>query len=1051
MESIIILNINHEKYNHDNLQKTHYLNYFETILYDIHDKKIGSFIIFNEQLEVIDNTNKINKKIIYEYKGTNYENIKIYTELNENKSLNTLNNTTDLIHFTKNHEENSVNDKNNKKYKNIKNKKLIILHIYKYRKIIKKIAFIDHSCSFIYEYDNQNLLFSFSKKTHNYNNQIQSFFICTGGSSFAKTIFLSFGKHWIDYYLIRYIFQKISIKHKLFYLYKHQILFINKNSQKTKFFPKVEYYPHQINNTKYINNINSSLLSIYKINYKDDISYFNSNTLNNITHKFLKKETFIINNKPFEFMIDTFSGIIFEISNLLSCLSIKKKGNFLHIFPSNKIANERELSSLLIQNKETIYFYKDNHYILNETLAKSYFFVHNDWKSNCTLDEENIYKNNEKGKYHKVFDHTLIIEWEKWGKNIFHQYQGIYYSDELFNLIYIDYQFLLFLRSQNCIVNNDYQLQFQTYYLADKKDTTKKIILRNQNKKEAEYFIKKEIHNKKEIYFLHDSSLKYLPFTFLINNQLYLSYYYENQLFLNTQPYLHSGDTESTFDIHQPLGTLEFSFIDNNKIKINNGNLINYQIKLNINHKYSPLFFPNNISSNYHLTIQNIFIPVINQSHIYIIHDTHLSNKNEIFINDNEHDPYFISKFTKNNLCSILINEELSINYIEIQHSKTLFLYNDNNLIECIQYQEFPIYLEKNIYSSLISNNFDINYCLLEKELNSNISEQLFTCEKIFKEQTNNNSMNNSSKNIQKKYILYLNYINLFLRKKIQVYSKETFQKHYLYPKLEYFISSSSVDSSPSSIKQFSTIPHYKILQYPSSNNFNYQNLFLFIFDFNYLDDIIEDQSNIFYQYLQKISLFIEKQEQKLKQKQQNLSIFICTNYQPYTFYSKQCDSFIKNLSIYYSQPFYLTTTKSTSTICLLYDIKNLLQNFKIDNYESLFVIQSFLEEIVDNRDIKSKSIIEIEQYQYSQKNSYSYQISSLEEDSFFLLQNELFIPLSNYQIVLYIKNKYDFVYLILIWFLKHQHIWNKLENQNIIMNINLKNFLKIFSNEKKE
>ena len=34
---------------------------------------------------------------------------------------------------------------------------------------------------------------------------------------------------------------------------------------------------------------------------------------------------------------------------------------------------------------------------------------------------------------------------------------------------------------------------------------------------------------------------------------------------------------------------------------------------------------------------------------------------------------------------------------------------------------------------------------------------------------------------------------------------------------------------------------------------------------------------------------------------------------------------------------------------------------------------------------------------------------------------------------------------------LKHKSIWNKLENENIIMNINLNKFLKIFSNEKKE
>ena len=79
------------------------------------------------------------------------------------------------------------------------------------------------------------------------------------------------------------------------------------------------------------------------------------------------------------------------------------------------------------------------------------------------------------------------------------------------------------------------------------------------------------------------------------------------------------------------------------------------------------------------------------------------------------------------------------------------------------------------------------------------------------------------------------------------------------------------------------------------------------------------------------------------------------------------------------------------------------------------------------------------------------YPISSLKENTFYILKQELLFPILNYQIVLYIKNKYDFIYLILIWFLKHRSIWNKLENENIIMNINLNKFLKIFSNEKKE
>jgi hypothetical protein len=715
---------------------------------------------------------------------------------------------------------------------------------------------------------------------------------------------------------------------------------------------------------------------------------------------------------------------------------------------------------LLSKIKKLFIFIKIITYILNETLTKGYFFVHNDWKSVCTLDEEIIYKNKEKGTYQKIYEHTLIIEWEKWGKNIFHLYQGIYYSDELFYPIYINYQFLLFLESQNCIVNHRYQLRFQSYYPSNKKEISNKIILRNQNKEEIEYFIQKETQKNKDIYILYNSSLHYYPFTFLINNQLCSFYYHENHLFHNTQPSDINEDIGYPFHIQKPLGTLEFSFIDNDIIKINNEPLITYQIKLNLNHKQSSsLLFPNNINYNYHLSVQNIFIPVPNQTYIHIIHSSLISNKKEPIIdNDNNNPiPYFISKFSKNNLSSTLNNEESSINYLEIHHSKTLLLSYANQLIECIQYQDLPIYLEKNIYTSLISNNFDINYCLLEKKWNSHISNQLTKWNEIFKEEINHTSMNNLNISLSKN-IEYLTTIYLYLTKKIQVYSKETFQKYYLAPKLEYYADSCSMNSLLSSFNHISSISYYQILQYPTINNFNYQNIFLFIFDFDYLDDIIHDQPNMFYQYLQKISLFLEKydheQEKKEKQteqrhQQQFLPLFICINYQSSSHYSKQCELFIKNLSTYYSQLFYLTTTKSISTLCLLYDIQHLLQNFNIHNYKSLFIIQSFSEEIEDNQDIKSDMIIETDLY--SQKNYQTYQISSFEESTFSIIQKKSLFPLINYQMVSYIKNKYDFVYLILIWFLKNRSIWSKLENENIIININLNKFLKIFSNEKKE
>jgi len=170
-------------------------------------------------------------------------------------------------------------------------------------------------------------------------------------------------------------------------------------------------------------------------------------------------------------------------------------------------------------------------------------------------------------------------------------------------------------------------------------------------------------------------------------------------------------------------------FIDHDKNKINSETFINYQIKLNFydEQPLSCLLFPNNINYNYCLSFQNVFIPVYDQISIHIIHNSLLCNKKELMIDndkknniDNNQIPYFITKFSKNNLSSTLINEESSINYLEIHHSKTLLLYA-NKLIECIQYQDLPIYLEKNIYTSLVSDNFNIKYCLLEQKWNSHL------------------------------------------------------------------------------------------------------------------------------------------------------------------------------------------------------------------------------------------------------------------------------------------------------------------------------------------
>ena len=93
---------------------------------------------------------------------------------------------------------------------------------------------------------------------------------------------------------------------------------------------------------------------------------------------------------------------------------------------------------------------------------------------------------------------------------------------------------------------------------------------------------------------------------------------------------------------------------------------------------------------------------------------------------------------------------------------------------------------------------------------------------------------------------------------------------------------------------------------------------------------------------------------------------------------------------MYYPQLFYLTTTKSISTTCLLYDIKHLLQNFNIYNYKSLFIIQSFFEEVEDNPDIKLNNIME--QDQDSKKIYQPYQISSLKENTFYILKYLLYI-----------------------------------------------------------
>ena len=106
-----------------------------------------------------------------------------------------------------------------------------------------------------------------------------------------------------------------------------------------------------------------------------------------------------------------------------------------------------------------------------------------------------------------------------------------------------------------------------------------------------------------------------------------------------------------------------------------------------------------------------------------------------------------------------------------------------------------------------------------------------------------------------------------------------------------------------------------------------------------------------------------------------------------------------------------------------------ILKSFNI-NIKNLSILY-FIQDIIKYKNIKYKNIV---------------CISELTNNKLFIYNNEKYkINKLQKNIIHYIKNKYDFVYIIIVWYLKNKILLKKIEYNFEIEEINFNNLLKIF------
>ena len=136
-----------------------------------------------------------------------------------------------------------------------------------------------------------------------------------------------------------------------------------------------------------------------------------------------------------------------------------------------RLSNNENASYYLNNNILIIYWenWDSEIFILKDDIyyhQKDILLHHQDWSDYCKLDDINIYRkynNEDKGKY-KLDNNKLIIEWEKWNKELFYKINDIFYYDEYIKFLNYDNESYIFnlynnilynyLISQNLIIEN---------------------------------------------------------------------------------------------------------------------------------------------------------------------------------------------------------------------------------------------------------------------------------------------------------------------------------------------------------------------------------------------------------------------------------------------------------------------------------------------------------------------------------------------------------------------------------------------------------------------
>lgn len=327
---------------------------------------------------------------------------------------------------------------------------------------------------------------------------------------------------------------------------------------------------------------------------------------------------------------------------------------------------------------------------------KSIFIIHKDWSGKCCLENNKIYRLENKDEYgdYNIDKNKLIIKWEKWNEEIFYCVDSYTYY-----------------------LSNIYEKDFENKTVFDKENIF--YIILNKNKNEfivwetkimGSYIL---INNILTIKF-KNMSKEYLKFNnniFYINDEIYFNLVIENNLIEET--YIYNKLTNIFYNINDINNSGDYRIVDN-CIYMNWNNGFKKKFYTNKYLSYNninniKILKPNNIFigdkvlfSNISLCKKNIILSSLNYNKDLNLNDINIKITNQniikrtVYNNDDNYEPSF----------NIILEIETQVNNV------TLLIYYEK--------KKYEIYLEQlNIIDHNISamTLFKDDYSLLKRYL----------------------------------------------------------------------------------------------------------------------------------------------------------------------------------------------------------------------------------------------------------------------------------------------------------------------------------------------